>query len=88
MDSIYSGLDHGRSQELPLLALRLILVIRRAPQASLVSDEAAAPVVILSGGGPDSILRSTSLTYLLRCPALISLSTRNFRLWHLLVLCP
>ena len=32
MDNIYPNLDRSRSQELPLLALRLILVVRLAPQ--------------------------------------------------------
>ena len=35
--------------------------------------------------GTDSFSRSTSLMYLLRCPALICLSTRNFKLQHMLV---
>ena len=41
---------------------------------------AVAPAVILSAGGPDFTPRLTSLTYLFRCLALISLSTKNFRL--------
>ena len=53
--------------------------------ACLNSDSAIAPAVIMSTVGLDSTSRSTSLTYLLRCPTLISLSTRNFRLQHLLV---
>ena len=51
----------------------------------LVFDGATAPVVILFTSGSDSALLSTSLTYLLRCPTLISLSSRNFKLRHLLV---
>ena len=48
--------------------------------ADLDSGETTTPVVILSAGGSGSALWSTSLTYLMRCLALISLSTRNFRL--------
>ena len=44
----------------------------------LDSDGAAVPTVILSAIGTDYTPRSTFLTYLLRCPALINLSTKNF----------
>ena len=54
----------------------------------LDSGDATVPVVTLSAVGADSAPRSTSLTYLLRCPSLISLSTMNFRLQHLLISCP
>ena len=54
----------------------------------LGSDGVAALAAILSTAGPDSSLWSSSLRYLLRCPALISFSTKNFRLQHLLVSCP
>ena len=52
VDSIYPGLNCGSSQKLLLLALQLILVVRRAAQyivmACLDSDRTVAPVVILS----------------------------------------
>ena len=48
--------------------------------AGLESGRTGASVVILFASGPDSPLRLTSMTYLMRCPVLISLSTRNFRL--------
>ena len=46
----------------------------------LDSDGAATPAVVLSIVGVDSSPLLTSLIYLLRCLALISLSTKNFRL--------
>ena len=44
------------------------------------------PAMVLFAVGVDSSPLSTSLIYLMRCLALISLSTRNFRLQLLLVL--
>ena len=56
--------------------------------AGLDSYEMVESAVILSVGDPDSTPRSTSLSYLLRYPTLISLSSKNFRLLYLLVSCP
>ena len=54
----------------------------------LNSDGASMPATVLSAIGADSSPRSASMIYLIRCPTLISLSTRNFRLRHPLVSCP
>ena len=85
VDNIYLSLDRGSSQELFLLALRLILVVR---WAGLDSDGVVIPTVILSAACPDSTPWSSSLIHLLRCLPLISFSTKNFRLRHLSVSCP
>ena len=51
----------------------------------LGSDGVMAPTAILFAIGPDSFMWFASLIYFLRCPALTSFSTRNFRLRHLLI---
>ena len=55
----------------------MILIVRQAAKyiimTSLSSDEVAAPTAILFAVGLDSSLWSSSLMYLLRCPALTSL---------------
>ena len=87
MDSIYPGLNCCGSQELLQLVLRLILVVRQAAQY-IAYDGTVAPTVILFVAFPDSTSWSSSLIYLLRCPALISFSTKKFRLRHLSISCP
>ena len=54
----------------------------------LGSDGVVAPAAILFAVGSNSSLWFASLIYLLRCLALTSFFTKNFRLWHLLVSCP
>ena len=89
VDNIYPDVNYGGSQELLLLVLQLILVIRRAAHyivmTGLDSDGIVALAMILFAACPDTTPWLSSIIYLLRCPALISFFTKNFRLWHLSV---
>ena len=55
--------------------------------AGLDSDVAVETAIILFVACPDSTPWSISLMYLLRCLALISFSTKNFKLQHMSVSC-
>ena len=92
VDSVYPGLDRGCSEKLLLLALQLVLVVKWSPQYIVYGRFGFERC---GRAGCNYVCcrrifrpRSTSLTYLLKCPTLISLSTRNFKLRHLLVSCP
>ena len=72
--------------------LGLILVINKAAQYVIDgvrgSDGSFEMAAILSTAGAVSALQAGSRMYLLRWPARINFSTRNFRVRHRLVSCP
>ena len=91
VDCVYPGSDGGCAQHALLLALRLILIVNRAAQYIVDGGRGlggrSASVAILSTVGVALDRRTVSQIYILRWPALINISTRNFRLRHRLVSC-
>ena len=84
-DGVYPGSDRGCAEHFSPSPFGLVLIIDRASQYEVDGGQGSvgcsAPTIALLAAGAVSVPRVGSRMYLLRCPARINFSTRNFRLW-------
>ena len=85
-DGVHPSSDRGCPKHFSPLLVRLILAIDRSPSIKLMvalgPEACSISTTTLSAVGATTTPWVGSQIYLLRCPAPISFSTRNFKLWQ------